>query len=74
MNKLDQIIESSTHECMGIPQLDPHQLAQQVVGETILAILATDTRPLVYTSFDKDMAAGIIARVVDQVRNHWSFK
>lgn len=46
-------------------------LVNQVVGETILAILATDTRPVVYTTYDKDQVSGIISRVVDQVRNHF---
>ncbi len=44
---------------------------QQVVGEAVLAILATDTRDIVYTTYDRDQVAGIISRVVDQVRNHF---
>lgn len=44
---------------------------QQVVGETILAILSTDTRSLVYTTFDKGLVDSTISRVVDQVREHW---
>ena len=48
--------------------------AKQIIGETVLAILATDTRDLVYTTYDRDQVSGIIGRVVDQVRNHWSQK
>jgi hypothetical protein len=53
-------------------QVRDEYFAQQIIGETILQILATDTRDLVYTTFDRDRAEGIISRVVDQVRNHWS--
>lgn len=48
--------------------------AKQIVGETVLAILATDCRDFVYTTFDRDRAEGTISRVVDQVRNHWGFE
>ena len=48
-------------------------IIEQAVGETILAILATDTRPLVYTTFDKGLANAVISRVVDSVRKHWNF-
>ena len=56
--------------------LTPEQLevAKQVVGETVLAILATDTRDIIYTTYDRDQVHGIISLVVDQVRNHWNFK
>lgn len=69
---LNKIQESCTQDCMGIPQLDVQQFAQQIVGETVLAILATDCRDFVYTTYDRDRMAGIISRVVDTVRNHWS--
>ena len=49
-------------------------LLQQVVGETILAILATDTRDITYTTYDRDQVAGVVQRVVTQVQNHWNFK
>ena len=71
---MQKIIDAATEDCMGIKQVNPHELIRQTVGETLLAILATDTRDLVYTTFDKGMADSIIGRVVDQVRNHWSQK
>lgn len=57
-------------------ELTPEQLeiAKGVVGETILAILATDCRDVIYTTYDLDRVQGIICRVVDQVRDHWEFK
>lgn len=48
--------------------------AQQIVGETVLAILATDLKDVIYTTYDQDRVHGIVARVVDSVRNHWDFK
>jgi len=48
--------------------------AREVVGETILAILATNCKDIIYTTYDQDRVHGIIGRVVDQVRNHWEFK
>jgi hypothetical protein len=52
----------------------PEAFAQQIVGETVTAILATDTRDIVHTTFDKQLVDGAISRVVDSVRNHWNFK
>lgn len=54
--------------------VDYDEFAQQVVGETITAILATDLRSMVHTSFDKQLADSITSKVIDSVRNHWSFK
>lgn len=48
-------------------------IIEQAVGETILAILAADTRDLIYTTHDKNFVAGVISRVVDSVRSHWKF-
>jgi hypothetical protein len=47
------------------------KFSNQLVGECVLAILATDTRSIVYTTWDRDQVAGIIARVVENVRNHF---
>ena len=71
---IDKIIADCTEDCMGTKQVNAEQLVKQTVGETILAILATDCRDFVYTTFDRDRADGTISRVVDQVRNHWGFK
>lgn len=61
------------HEA-GMPYtVETHNLVQQVVGETILAILATDNRNLMYTTFDRDLVNTVVAQVVDQVRKHWNF-
>ena len=48
-------------------------IIQQAVGETILAILATDLRDMIYTTHDSGFAAGITSRIVDSVRKHWNF-
>lgn len=71
---IDKIIADCTEDCMDIKQVNAHQLIKQTVGETILAILATDCRDFVYTTFDRDRADGTIQRVVNQVRNHWGFE
>jgi hypothetical protein len=44
---------------------------QQVVGEAVLATLATDNRQAVYTTFDKQLVDGTIQRAVNQLRNHF---
>lgn len=61
------------HEARMPYTVETHNLVQQAVGETVLAILATDTRDLVCTSFDRSLVDGVISRVIDQVRNHWKF-
>lgn len=48
--------------------------AQQIVGETITAILATDHRHAVFTTFDRAAIDGAIQRIVNNVKNHWDFK
>lgn len=50
------------------------QFAKQIVGETILAVLATNHTQAVYTTFDQQLMDGAVARVVDQIRNHWNFQ
>ena len=47
-------------------------IVEQAVNETILAILATDTRDVVYTTYDRGFVAGVLSRVVDSVRKHWN--
>lgn len=54
--------------------VDYDEFAQQIVGETIAAILCTDTRDFTFTTYDKAVVDGIISKVVDTVRNHWNFK
>lgn len=46
---------------------------QQVVGETILAILATDHRHAQFTTFDRAAIEGATARITEAVRKYWSF-
>lgn len=50
------------------------QFAQNVVGETILAVLATDLREHILTSYDADMAQAVTNKIINNIRNHWSFK
>lgn len=71
MNIKQQLIDSCTQDCMGVRQVNAQQLVNQTVGECILAILATDTRDVVYTTFDKMMADAVTSRVVDHVRKHF---
>jgi len=47
------------------------KFANELIGETILAVLATDTRDIVYTTYDRDRVDAVISRVVDSVRNHF---
>lgn len=68
---MKKLIEAATENCMGVEQVNPDALVKQVVGECVLAILATDTRDIVYTTWDRDQVAGVIARVVENVRNHF---
>lgn len=67
MNPLDKLVldcaDSTTTE-----------IAQRVVGETILAILATDHRHAMFTTFDKAAIEGATQRIVDSVTKHWNFK
>jgi len=54
--------------------VDYDYFAIQIVGETIAAIMATDIRDNIYTTYDKQLADGIMHRVVAQVKNHWNFQ
>lgn len=56
----------------GIKSLD--YFAQQVVGQTILEILATDHRHAMFTTFDKAAVDGTTQRIVDSVKKYWDFK
>ena len=61
------------YEC-GLPYTPENiLLVQQVVGETILAVLAADVRDMVYTTHDRGFAPGITSRTVDSIRKHWNF-
>lgn len=55
-------------------EVDYTEFAQQVVGQTILAILATDHRDNTYTQFDKDRVEAATLKIVDQICNHWNFR
>ena len=54
--------------------VDYDSLAKQIVGETILAVLSTDTRDCEYTTVDKDTVNYVINKVIDNIRKHWSFQ
>jgi len=75
--RIKQIVRDSHLDVYGLGK-DYHKwdetvsnFSNQLVGEVVLAILATDTRQLVYTTYDRDMVGGIISKVVDSVRNHF---
>lgn len=50
------------------------EFAKQVVGETILAILAADCSRFTTTTYDKEFVDGVKSAVIDAVRDHWEFK
>jgi hypothetical protein len=56
----------------GIKSLD--KFAEQVVGQTILEILATDHRCAVFTTFDKAAVDGATQRIVNNIRKYWDFQ
>ena len=78
MNKhIKQIVADSHLDVYGLGT-DYHKwdetitkFSNQLIGETILAILATDTRDIVYTTYDRDRVDAVISRVVDSVRDHF---
>ncbi len=68
--KIQQIIDE-LQVCGNYTQ---EAFAQSIVGETILAILATDHRHAMFTTFDKAAVEGATQRIVDSVTKHWNFK
>jgi len=78
MNKIQELSQAAVEETNTSPlgtedwiEQYNNNFANQVIGECVLAVLATDTRSLVYTTYDRDHVAGILSRVVDSVRNHF---
>lgn len=47
------------------------EFSNQLIGECVLAALATDTRQLVYTTYDRSVVNSVISKVVDSIRNHF---
>lgn len=83
MNKIEQLWADALDQAVPetYTQLNETQLlrvkeefAQQIVGETILQILATDHRHAMFTTFDRAAIEGATARIVDSVTKHWNFK
>ena len=70
MNALEKLM----NECDFVGIKSPEVFAKQIVGETILAILATDHRHAIFTTFDKAAIDGATARIIEQIRKHWSFE
>ena len=54
--------------------VDYDEFAKQIVGETVLAILATDHRHALFTTFDKAAIEGATSRIINAVRKHWESK
>jgi len=73
MNTNPQVLKI-IDECnfVGIKSLD--YFAQQIVGQTILEILATDHRHAMFTTFDKAAVDGATQRIIDSVKKYWDFK
>lgn len=67
-------LEQVKNELQACGTYTPAALAQAIVGETILAILATDHRHAMFTTFDKAAIDGTTQRIVDAVTKHWDFK
>jgi hypothetical protein len=67
-------VQKIIDECnfVGIKSLDG--FAKQIVGQTILEILATDHRCAVFTTFDRNMVDATTQRIVDSVTKYWDFK
>jgi hypothetical protein len=61
--------QAQLEHCVSHVRLE--DFANQIIGECVLAILATDTRSMTYTTHDKDNIAGIISLVVDSVKNNF---
>ena len=83
MNKIEQLWADALDQAVPetYTQLNETQMlrvkeefAQQIVGETILQILATDHRHAMFTTFDRAAIDGATARIVDNVTKHWNFK
>ena len=70
--EIKEIIKDSVYDIANIIT-EYEELGKQIVGETILAVLATKTNDLVFTTYDINLKDAIIARVVDSIRNHWDF-
>ena len=74
-NALDKTVPYTWHHLNRVQVDDTmKEFAQQIVGETILAILATDHRHAMFTTFDRAAIDGATARIVDNVTKHWNFK
>lgn len=50
------------------------EFAQQVVGSTVLAVIAADLRDITLTSYDSDIVLATQTRIIDAIRNYWSFQ
>lgn len=70
MNRVQELI-NQLFEADGKIRLE--DLAQLVVGETILVVLATDHRDETYTQFDQDRINAYTSKVIDSVHKHWNF-
>ena len=70
VSKIEQIIE----QCNFLGIKSPEAFAQQIVGETILQILATDHRHAQFTTFDKAAIDGATQRIITNINKHWDFK
>ena len=68
--KIQQIID----ELQSCGNYTQEAFAQSIVGETILAILATDHRHAQFTTFDKAAIEGATQRIIDTVTKYWDFK
>jgi hypothetical protein len=67
-------LEQIKNELTACGTYSPETLAQAVVGETILQILATDHRHAVFTTFDKSAVEDATQRIINHVTKHWGFK
>jgi hypothetical protein len=73
MNTNPQVLKI-IDECNFIGTKSLDKFAEQVVGQTILEILATDHRHAIFTTFDRAAVDGATGRIVEAVKKYWDFK
>lgn len=76
-SKIKEIVRDSGLDVYGLGtdrlkwEYAVQQFANQLIGEAVLAVLATDTRSMTYTTYDKSVVDSVISRAVDSVRDHF---
>jgi hypothetical protein len=69
MNTLDRILEQNN---LTLDSDVSQTLAKQILGESILAILASNTKHLEATTYDYQLVEATKTTIVNELRNHWN--